>query len=111
MFWGQGPGLSLYDIGQTGGTEAVTLLQSEMPLHSHSKVAAASPANLNAPGNDRGIARSVGGNAYTANPASLVAKHPQALAPSGGSLPHNNMMPYLTLNFCIALQGVFPPRG
>jgi microcystin-dependent protein len=110
MHPGQGPGLSLHDLGEMSGSQTVTLLTSEIPAHSHGIMAAASPANLNAPGNDRGIARSAGGNAYTANTANLVTKHPQALAISGGSLPHNNMMPFLTLNFNIALQGVFPPR-
>ena len=110
MHPGQGPGLSLHDLGETGGSETVTLLESEMPAHSHAVLAAASPGNLNAPGSDRGIARSQGGSAYIADITGLVGMAPQALAPAGGDFPHNNMMPYLTLNFCIALQGVFPPR-
>ena len=111
MHPGQGPGLSLHDLGETGGSETVTLLESEMPAHSHAVLAAASPGNLNAPGPDRGIARSQGGSAYIADTSGLVTMAPQALAPAGGSLPHNNLMPYLTSNFCIALQGVFPPRS
>ena len=111
MHPGQGPGLSLHDLGETGGSETVTLLQSEIPAHSHAIMAAASPGNLNSPGSDRGIARSQGGSAYSANTANLVSKHPQALTPSGGNQPHNNLMPYLTFYFNIALQGVFPPRS
>ena len=108
---GQGTGLSEYFLGQQGGSQFVTLLVSEMPLHTHV---------MNAAGGDIGDERSpigrsfarttgVGGNLY--GPASgLVQLAPQALPPAGGSLPHNNMQPYLVLNFCIALQGVFPPR-
>jgi microcystin-dependent protein len=109
MHPGQGPGLSLYDLGETGGTETTTLLASEIPLHAHSILAQINPANLAAPSAARALARSSPGNAY--GPAnSLVTLAPQALSPAGGGLPHNNMMPYLTLNFCIAMQGVFPPR-
>ncbi|MGH9905297.1 MAG: phage tail protein, partial [Pyrinomonadaceae bacterium] len=64
MFWGQGQGLSLYDLGQTGGTETVTLLISEIPFHTHNWQANNAPATLNAPDNGRSIARSSGGTAY-----------------------------------------------
>lgn len=109
---GQGKGLSLYDLGQTGGAQDISLIQAEIPVHSHSWLANAAPATLNAPDTDRTIARSSGGNAYKSgsNPDVQMAV-PQALTPAGGGLPHNNMQPYLVLNFCIALQGVFPPRG
>lgn len=110
MFWGQGPGLSLHDLGETGGSPTVTLLTSELPAHSHAAMVAAAPANVNAPGPALAVARSAGGFAY-APAANLVAMAPEALAPAGGGLPHNNMMPYLALNFCIALQGIFPPRS
>lgn len=107
---GQGQGLSEYFLGQQGGSQFVTLLESEMPSHTHAWNANAAPATLNAPGNDRVLARSVGGTAYKAiNPDAQMAF--QAVVINGGSLPHNNMMAYLTVNFCIALQGVFPPRS
>ena len=111
MHPGQGPGLSLHDLGETGGSETVTLLESEIPAHTHSMRANGAPADLQLPGNDRTLGRSNGGNAYKVPPIAQAVMAPQALAPAGGSLPHNNLMPYLTLTFCIALQGVFPPRS
>ena len=110
MHPGQGPGLSLHDLGEIGGSPTVTLLQSEMPFHSHSMNASADPANAQIPSSQVTLARSAGGSAYATNTAGLLALSNQALLPAGGSLPHNNMQPYLTLNYCIALQGVFPPR-
>ena len=111
MHPGQGPGLSLHDLGETGGSETVTLLESEMPLHSHAMQANAFPANVQAPGPARALAQSTGGVAYKPPAgAPLTTLNPQSLAPSGGDFPHNNMMPFLTLSFCIALQGVFPQR-
>lgn len=108
---GQGQGLSLRDLGEMSGAESVTLLQSEMPVHSHSLFAHdLDLGELNAPANNRSVAKSANATAYTAA-ANLVPMAPQSLAVVGGGLPHNNMMPYLTLNFCIALQGIFPPRG
>lgn len=108
---GQGPGLSLYDLGQIGGSENVTLLQSEIPAHSHSLQYGTSGGSQESPvgqiWKDTGGRR--GGLAYT-SPANLVPMGVDAIMPVGGSQPHNNMQPYLTLKFCIALQGVFPPR-
>lgn len=111
MHPGQGPGLSLHDLGETGGSETVTLLESEIPAHSHGLGASTQPADSQDPAGGS-IARVVGALPYLA-PASgpLVFMAPDALAPTGGDVPHNNMMPYLTFHFCIALQGVFPPRS
>jgi microcystin-dependent protein len=109
MHPGQGPGLSLHDLGETGGSETVSLLESEIPSHSHAL------QTRNDVGEDRtvnsaeALARSTGGLLY-APAGTLVAMAPEALPPAGGDQPHNNMMPYLTFYFCIALQGVFPPR-
>lgn len=109
MHPGQGPGLSLHDLGETGGSETVSLLESEIPAHSHAFMANNGPANSRAVAGNS-LARVVGGLAYAA-PGALVMMSDQALAPAGGDQPHNNLQPYLTFYFCIALQGVFPPRG
>jgi microcystin-dependent protein len=112
MHPGQGPGLSLHDLGEMGGSETVTLLQSEIPIHTHTLSANAAGADLQGPGPARVLARASGGFAYQSNSsANLVTMAPEALVPAGGSQPHNNMQPYLTLMFCIALQGIFPPRS
>ena len=110
MHPGQGSGLSLYDLGQEGGDQFVTLLESEIPFHIHNVMASSDPGDLQEGSPVRGYARSGGGFGYNPAVSPLTQMAPQALAPAGGSLPHNNMMPYLTLNFCIAMQGVFPQR-
>jgi microcystin-dependent protein len=111
MHPGQGPGLSLHDLGETGGSETVALLESEMPSHTHAmRDHDIDLGELNAPAANRSLAKSANATAYTPA-ANLVPMAAQVLPPAGGSLPHNNMQPYLTLNFCIALQGVFPPRS
>jgi microcystin-dependent protein len=111
MFWGQGGGLSLYDLGQQSGSEFVTLLISEIPLHTHTLRGTVEDATQGSLTQNVIPAQAVNGNLYqTTTNANIVQLAPQALAPAGGSLPHNNMMPYLVVNFCIALQGVFPPR-
>lgn len=107
---GQGPGLSLHDLGETGGAQTVTLLESEIPAHSHGLSVQSNPGNVKLPSPAVGLARAAGENVYGPT-TNLVALAPQTLPPTGGSQPHNNMQPYLTLNFCIALQGVFPPRS
>ncbi len=110
MHPGQGPGLSLHDLGETGGSETVTLLESEIPAHSHALQATIGLSDSNsAAGNN--LARSSRGRAYNTQTNGFVTMNPQSLAPAGGDQPHNNMMPYLTVYFNIALQGVFPPRG
>jgi microcystin-dependent protein len=112
MFFGQGPGLTEHFEGESGGSDTVTLIQSEMPSHTHTMQAANFPGDIQAPTDQTTLARSTGGNGYQSNAAqNLVPLNPSALPPAGGGQPHNNLMPYLTLTFCIALQGVFPPRG
>ena len=112
---GQGPGLSLHDLGETGGSNTVTLLTTEMPSHAHAincidgaRVA----GQIGQPGN--AILVKTGGspaNAYASGATQNQTMAATMVAPVGGNQPHNNLMPYLTLNFCIALQGVFPPRS
>jgi microcystin-dependent protein len=112
MHQGSGPGLEHRFIGEASGSATVTLLISEMPAHthtSHGKVAGgqSNPANM-----VWGTSNAAKAAANFYAPTALNGKqmHPGALAHTGGSLPHNNLMPYLALNFCIALQGIFPQR-
>jgi len=108
---GQGQGLSDRVLGEMSGVESITLLQSEMPVHTHTVNTMSDPGTLQVPGPDRILSRPSNGNTYQTNTsANLQMMAPQALALAGGGLPHNNMQPYLTLNFCIALQGIFPQR-
>lgn len=110
--WGQSTTGTFYDLGEIAGVESVALLESEMPSHQHAFSAASTAGDTNAPDPGVSLARSHNASAYQSNTTqNLVQLNYQAISLTGGSLPHNNMMPYLTLNFCIALQGVFPPRG
>ncbi len=110
MHPGQGPGLSLHDLGEMGGSDTVTLLQSEIPAHTHLVGAQTVPLGSVTTPTGNVLTKPASGNLYdTTSPAS-VAMSAQALAPAGGDAPHNNLMPYLTFYFCIALQGVYPPR-
>ena len=113
MQQGQGPGLSLRVQGEIGGEQFVTLLQTEMPAHSHGVQCLPGTNNSASPTNNAWSSGQKGfGNVYApSNPPTNVQMNPFALAITGGSLPHNNMPPYLTLNFCIALQGIFPARS
>lgn len=108
MHPGQGPGLSLHDLGETGGSETVTLLESEMPAHSHAMRAVEDDGSFLGPANNLLAA---GNQMYTSGNTVNTTLAAQALAPAGGSAPHNNLQPYLTFYFNVALQGVFPPRS
>jgi microcystin-dependent protein len=111
---GQGQGLSLHDLGEESGSETVTLLTSEMPAHAHNVGRATDqPANSPTPvTNVWALGGSVRAVVNLYNPgAATAAMKTDIIQVSGASFPHNNMQPYLTLNFCIALQGVFPPRS
>ena len=112
MHPGQGPGLSLRDLGEIGGEETVTLLDSEMPAHAHQFGGAAAGAGDVQDPTGAVWAQGPGRSAvflYSSPPTGAM-NNMQSMTITGGSQPHNNMQPYLTLNFCIALQGVFPPR-
>jgi microcystin-dependent protein len=115
MHPGQAPSLSMHYLGETGGSDWVTLLPPEMPIHAHAincldggRVG----GQVGQPG--ASILVKTGGNpanAYAANSTPNQLLSDRTVTPVGGSQPHRNLMPYLTLNFCIALQGVFPPRS
>jgi microcystin-dependent protein len=107
MHPGQGPGLSLHDLGERHGSETVTLLLDEIPAHAHSLQGDEDDGAFKTPSGMFVAA----GNAMYVNTGPNTSLAPEALAPAGGDQPHNNLQPYLTLSFCIALQGVFPPRG
>jgi microcystin-dependent protein len=111
MHWGQGAGLSERVIGEASGTASVTLTTEEMALHTHGLLASPDPAELKAPTPARCLARSSGGFAYELPPANLKPMAASAVGLAGGSQGHNNLMPFLTFNFNIALQGVYPSRG
>lgn len=114
---GQGNGLQLWDLGQMQGSDTVTIIQSEMPAHNHAFMARVGVGTgFNPSGAEPSSATWTAGasfgaiNAYSTDTASLSQMNPQTLAVSGADFPHNNLMPYLVLEYCIALQGVFPPR-
>jgi microcystin-dependent protein len=99
-----------YALGQIGGEQAHTLSISEIPTHTHTASAANVAPSSNAPSNARMISQSQGANLYSAA-SNLQAMAPAALANVGGSQAHENNQPYLTLNFCIALTGIFPSQN
>jgi microcystin-dependent protein len=116
MHPGQGPGLSLYELGESSGSQTVTLLDSEMPGHNHS-LNATTAAGTTADPNGAMFADgnwSFSGNSgkvqYYSTQAPNASMGVNGTSFAGSNFPHNNMMPYLTLNFCIALQGVYPAR-
>ena len=107
---GNGAGLTPRVVGETGGEAAVTLIASQMPVHTHNVNSAAtsnsaSPANAVFGGAGRGKPP-----AYAPGPVA-VSMSPTAVGTAGSGLPHNNLPPYQVQNFCIALQGIFPPRS
>ena len=112
--FGQGPGLSLYVIGQAGGEAAVTLLQSQIPSHTHTVSASAGNGDWNNPAGHNWAGSHLGKtpiNIYSDSAGSGLLMNSVAFSPAGGSLPHNNLPPYLTLTFIIALTGIFPSRS
>jgi microcystin-dependent protein len=116
---GQGQGLSSYDLGQSGGAPFISLNTNELPSHNHSFAATTSTGTtLSSAGNQpaKGASGSKGAsnsaNIYSTNANKATTNmSPLAINMAGAGLPHNNMQPYLTLNFCIALQGIYPQRS
>ena len=115
---GQGPGLSFWDPGQTDGENQVTLLETEMPAHSHMLTGLNTSGATGTPDENSFLAKDVRGGGGTVNymnnteglvPDTMMS--PLAVTPSGGSQAHENRQPYLAFNFCIAVDGIFPPRN
>jgi len=112
MHPGQGPGLSLRELGEMGGVATHTLIESEIPAHTHQLQATSVLAGALAPSPSVGFAKNTQTNqAFSKTVAGMQLMRADVLGTAGSSLPHNNRQPYLGLLFCIALQGVFPPRG
>lgn len=106
---GQGAGLSPRDLGETTGQASVALIASEMPGHSHGLRAGSSPGSTSPAGNVM-APTATGGVVYRA-PGAPAVMAGAAISPAGAGQPHENRQPYLALTFCIALQGIFPPRS
>ena len=108
--FGQGPGLYPYDLGEEGGADNVTLLTTEIPSHTHLVKVAQGVGDTDNPAQAAALAQSsIRAPAYAAASNGVMAAG--AVPLQGGGLLHNNMPPYLTFKFCIALQGIFPPRS
>jgi microcystin-dependent protein len=112
MHAGRGPGLTERRLGQRGGVETVTLSEAQMPNHDHELVAAPQPASLFSPNANASAIARANGNAYQTDGSNNLVplKQPETVGNTGGSSLHNNVQPYLTLNYIIALQGVYPSR-
>jgi len=107
---GQGPGLSSRVLGETGGLEQVTLSVAEIPSHQHAAFGSSQAANSTSPSGALPGTK-LRTTLYQNGASPDIKLHPNAIGAKGGSQPHENMQPYLVLNWCIALQGVFPPRN
>ena len=105
---GQGPGLSSYDLGQVGGTESTTLTINQMPSHNHTVQGSSQDADSGKPAG-RVLANSSATNFLTAPDGTLMNQ--LMINNNGGNQPFSILQPYLTLNFCIALEGIFPSRN
>jgi microcystin-dependent protein len=110
---GQGPGLTPRAVGEMGGAPSVTLMQNEMPTHNHLAMGAQQTGTANSPAGATWTTYSIG---RPPSPQNLYAKTgdvdmaPDALAPAGQNMPHNNMQPFLAMRYIICVNGIFPPR-
>jgi microcystin-dependent protein len=112
MHAGQGPGLSNYALGQTGGTTTVTLTADQMPTHNHSMATINGPGTASNPASNTTLAVGAkGAPLYAPVSGATGTMHASTALPTGRNQPHNNMQPYLTLNFAIAMLGIFPSRN
>lgn len=110
LAYGHVLGLSERVGGEMGGSETVTLLESEMPAHTHTLNGTTTIAEVSSPAATTPLARSTGKAAYHAPDGNMTTMAPGAVTVAGQDHPHNNLMPYVVFNICIALQGIFPQR-
>ena len=108
---GQGPGLTPYSNGDMGGVETVTLTAPQLAAHNHGASAIHEAGNSYSPAGDAWSADGANRAKIYGSGTPAVAMGANALAPAGGNQPHNNLQPYIAINYCIALQGIFPPRS
>ena len=110
---GQGPGLTQRIIGQRAGTETVTLTEAQMPAHTHALVVTSAAASTDTPGPNTMPGAVSGQNFYVSDvsTATPLAMEPSAISFAGGSQPHENCMPTLTVQYCIAWAGIFPTQS
>ena len=111
MNWGQGPGLTNRDLGEVDGVTSVTLTSNEMPMHTHVLYGATGGTPSGVPTTDAYFGASGPGQAYTDVLTNPVTMEPRTVSTAGGSQAHDNMQPFLVMNFCIALFGIFPSRN
>ena len=111
MHHGHGPGLSARRIGQKLGAETVSITESQIPAHSHTARGVTTAGESGAPSNIDSLGRSAGTFAYHTDSSNLIDMSSQTLSTNGGGQAHTNTQPYLTLNFIIALMGIYPSRG
>jgi microcystin-dependent protein len=110
MHPGRGPGLTSRRLGESGGSETVTLSEAQIPNHNHPLMASAEDADDDDPGSNKSLATTVDASVYNTG-QNLVPMANEALPAAGGSQSHNNMQPYLAINFIIALTGLYPSRS
>ena len=108
---GQGPGLSNYSMGQAGGVEMVTLNIAEMPAHSHNLHANGAAGDTGSPINAIFANSGATDREYLASGQANVNMSASAISSAGGSQPHENRQPYLVVNYCIAIYGIYPSRS
>ena len=113
MHWGNGPGLSPRTIGELGGSETVVLTTNQMPAHIHVMSATTAAANATAIGNTVELGALSGDTMYATDVtgATGFATSPASTTVAGGNQPHDNLMPTLTVQYCIAWAGIFPSQS
>jgi microcystin-dependent protein len=114
MHWGSGPGLTPRDLGESLGSVSVTLAQSQLPSHTHAFIGATTTdaaQRTPTPTAQAQLGTGNPGQVYSNTGSPAIAFSPKAIGPAGQSQPHDNLQPLLTMNFCIAMEGIFPSRN